>query len=231
MTLFLGMLCGLSCMAKCGVPSTMLNIIRSFHDGMQAGVRVSSTVTDSFEVQNGLRQGCTMAPVLFNIYFNAMVGMWRGQSGEAGVPILYQHGRKLVGDRTAKSRLLKVHVTESQFADDLAMYTVTREALVSASKRFVRLASFFGLSVSLPKTKGLAVGSALSEDDVSPVSVDGGQIEMVHKFTYLGSKLSYDGEITSEVSSRIARASKAFGCLREPVFLNLTLSTDTKSCL
>ena len=42
---------------------------------MQAGVRVGSTVTDSFEVQNGLRQGCTMAPVLFNVYFNAMVGM------------------------------------------------------------------------------------------------------------------------------------------------------------
>ena len=130
-------------LAKCGVPSS---IIRSFHDGMQAGVRVGSTVTDSFEVRNGLRQGCTMAPVFFNVYFNAIVGMWRGRSGEAGVPILYQHGRKLVGDRTAKSRLLKVHVTESQFADDLTMYTVTRGALVSASKRFARLASCFGLN-------------------------------------------------------------------------------------
>ena len=30
------------------------------------------------------------------------------------------------------------------------------------------------------------------------------------------------------VSCRIARASKAFGCLKEPVFLNRTLSTDTK---
>ena len=108
-----------------------------------------------------------MAPVLFNIYFNAMVGMWRGQSGEAGVPILYQYGRKLVGDTTAKSRLLKVHVTESDLADDLAMYTVIREALVLASKRCVRLASCFGLTVSLPKTKGLAMGSAFSEDDVS----------------------------------------------------------------
>ena len=47
--------------------------------------------------------------------------MWCSQSGEAGVPILYQHGRKLVGDRTAKSRLLKVQMTESQFADDLAL--------------------------------------------------------------------------------------------------------------
>ena len=39
-------------------------------------------------------------------------------------PILYQHGWKLVGDRTTKSRLLKVLVTESQFADDLAIRTL-----------------------------------------------------------------------------------------------------------
>ena len=63
-----------------------------------------------------------MTPVLFNVYFNAMVAMLHSQSGEADVPILYQHGRKLVKDRTAKSRLLKVFVTESQFVDDLAMY-------------------------------------------------------------------------------------------------------------
>ena len=49
------------------MPPTMLSIIRSFHEGMQAGVRVGSAVTNCFEVRNGLRQGCTMAPTLFNI--------------------------------------------------------------------------------------------------------------------------------------------------------------------
>ena len=39
-----------------------------------------------------------LAPTLSNIYFNAMVTRWHSQSGEAGVPILYKHGRKLVGD-------------------------------------------------------------------------------------------------------------------------------------
>ena len=99
-----------------------------------------------------------MAPTLFNIYFNAMVGRWHIQSVEARVPILYKHGRKLVGDRTAKSRLLKAHVTESQFTDDLALSAVTRTTFESASMSFVEVASYFGLTVSFPKTKGLAVG-------------------------------------------------------------------------
>ena len=58
--------------------------------------------------------------------------------------------------------------------------------------------------------------------------VDGGENEMKQEFTYLGSKLPCDGEITPEVSCCIARASKAFGCLSVPVFLNCTFSTDTK---
>ena len=64
---------------KCGVPPTMLSIIQSFHDGMQAEVRVGDTTTDRIEVHNGLRQGCTLTPSLFNIYFSTMVGYWRAR--------------------------------------------------------------------------------------------------------------------------------------------------------
>ena len=82
------------------------------------------TVTDSFEVRNGLRQGCTMAPTLFNLYFNAMVIVWYEQCGEIGVPVLYKYGRELVRDRMTKSRLSRVWISESQFADNLALYAV-----------------------------------------------------------------------------------------------------------
>ena len=101
-------------------PPTMLIIIRSFHEGMHAEVRIGEAVTNSFEVRNGVRQDCTMAPTLFNIYFSAMVTIWHDQCDDAGVTVLFKHGRKLVGDRTAKSRLLRVNVGESLFADDAA---------------------------------------------------------------------------------------------------------------
>ena len=41
-------------LAKCGVPPTMLSISRSFHEGMEAGIRVRDAVTVAFEVRNGL---------------------------------------------------------------------------------------------------------------------------------------------------------------------------------
>ena len=213
---------------KYGVPEKMLNVVKSFHEGMHAEVRVGSTVTDRFEVRNGLRQGCTLAPTLFNIYFSAMVADWRDRSSGAGVSVLYKHGRKLVGDRTAKSRLNEMRVTESQFADDVALYATSRDSFESVAAEFVKVASEWGLTVSTEKTKGMVVGEGLNESDVRPVQVEGGSVDVVQDFTYLGANISRDGEITSEVTRRIARAARAFGCLRVPVFKNKDLSLATK---
>ena len=98
---------------KCGIPPIMLGIIKSFHDGMMAKVRAGDL---NIEVRNGLRQGCVLAPSLFNLYFSAMVAYWRDRCPQAGITVRYKHGRKLVGDRTAKSRLSEVIITVSQFA-------------------------------------------------------------------------------------------------------------------
>ena len=77
--------------------------------------------------------------------------------------VRYKHGRKLVGDRTAKSRLDQTRITESQFADDAAVYATSRDALViiSAATKFVDAAAKWGLTVSIPKTKGMSVGNHL----------------------------------------------------------------------
>ncbi|XP_062507351.1 uncharacterized protein LOC134183789 [Corticium candelabrum] len=63
---------------------------------------------------------------------------------------------------------------------------------------------------------------------MASVQVDGGEIEMVDCFTYLGSNLSRDEDVTLDVTSRIEKASKAFGALRGPIFNNSNLSVATK---
>ena len=62
---------------KYGVPPVIVPLIRLCHDDMIAVVRVSGGTTDEITFRNGLRQGCTMAPVLFNLYFAVMVACWR----------------------------------------------------------------------------------------------------------------------------------------------------------
>ena len=91
--------CACVCVCVC-----VLSIIR-------AEVRIGDTTTEKIIVNNDLRQGCTLAPSLFNIYFGAVVAYWRARCPKAGVMVKYRHGRKLVGDGTAKSRLNEIKVT------------------------------------------------------------------------------------------------------------------------
>jgi len=54
--------------------------------------------------------------------------------GAAGVTIRYKIGRKLVGDRT---KLEVTEITESKFADDAELYTVTRQAMERVAMTFI----------------------------------------------------------------------------------------------
>ena len=58
--------------------------------------------------------------------------------------------------------------------------------------------------------------------------MDGGAFNIVDSFTYLGSNISRDREAGTEVSSRLAKAARAFGCLRRSVFQDRNLSIATK---
>ena len=214
---------------KCGVPPRILSIVRSFHEGMHAEVKVGpAATTESFEVRNGLRQGCTLAPTLFNIYFSAMVANWRNECAEAGVSVLYKHGRKLVGDRTAKTRLCEMGVSETQFADDAVLYTTSRDSFESTTVGFVKVASEWGLTVSTEKTKGMVAGQISDERNVRPVQVERGSLDVVSHFTYLGANISRDGEVTREIDCRVAKAARAFDCMRRPIFQDRNLSVATK---
>ena len=53
---------------KYGIPQSMINVIRSLHDGMQAEVTVDGQVAPKFEVCNGLRLCCVIAPTLFKTF-------------------------------------------------------------------------------------------------------------------------------------------------------------------
>ena len=63
-------------LAKPGIPDSLLGIIRAFHQGMKAAVRIDKTLLEEFDVNNGLRQGCCMAPALFNLYACLVTERW-----------------------------------------------------------------------------------------------------------------------------------------------------------
>ena len=100
-------------------PPPPVNIIQSLHDGMKAEVTVDGATTPEINVTNGLRQGCSIAPTLFNLYLNYVIEEWCQPFGQ--LPC----GGRLVGERTRRSLMAKV--TKLQFVDDAALVGLSKE--------------------------------------------------------------------------------------------------------
>jgi len=79
---------------KIDCPPDFVNITRSFHEGMHAAVIENGKMSSDFDVTNGTKQDCVLAPLLFTVFFVIMVRV-AFLDCEAGVLIHYrtcEHG-------------------------------------------------------------------------------------------------------------------------------------------
>ena len=215
-------------LAKAGIPAKLVTIIRSFHEGMQAVVFTQSGTTNPIDVNNGLPQGCSLSPLLFNIYMRAVFTCWlQRQEGVDGIGLnlRYRLDGRLHFRRSRRDLLL--WLTNCQFADDSALVASTRGAAQLALDTFSAVASSFGLTLSTSKTKFMVMGIGVSPADRQPLVLDGQSIACVPDFRYLGSIIHSDSHTQSDVDARIAAASRSFGSLLRPVFRDSWLTQHT----
>ena len=128
----------------------------------------------------------------------------------------YKLDKKLFRRHTRNAS--KQNVPGCLFADDGALLASTREGAERAVVEYQTTSDKFGLRVSIPKTKHLVVGSEAEDEDKAPIAVEGGEIEGVEEFSYLGSIIASSGAMDSDVYRRVAQAFCAFGALRKAVF-------------
>ena len=216
-------------MAKFGCPPRYIAMVRQFHDGMQARVQNDGEYSKPFPVTNGVKQGCVMAPTLFSMMFSAMLTD-AFQDVDAGFPIRYRFDGKLLNLRRlqAKSKVQTDVVDKLFYADDLAENAKSEEKMQGAVDRMSKACDNFQLTISTKKTEVVhqpAPGKPYSEPTIS---VNGQKLQVVDKFTYLGSTLSRAVHIDDEVTARTAKASVAFGRLRTNVWERNGIRLDNK---
>ena len=63
-------------LTRFGVPQKIISIIRQIYDGMRACVRLDDRACSGwFDVEQGLRQGCMLAPLMLIIFFAAVLSL------------------------------------------------------------------------------------------------------------------------------------------------------------
>ena len=139
------------------------------------------------KIGRGVRQGCCLSPILFNLYSECL-------SKEA----LEGFGNFKIGGQIIQT---------VKYADDLVLMAKEETVLQGMIDKLIEIGKYYGMEMNVEKTKVMRISRQPSS---VTIMTDQKQLENVECLKYLGSMLSNNGRCTCEIKSRIAMAKAAF---------------------
>ena len=172
-----------------GVPDVLLKLVEDLHTHSGARVRMGGSLSSRFATTSGVRQGCVLAPALFTVAIDWIMG----------------HLEPHVGINVGTHRF-----TDLIYTDDAAGLLPDASQTARTLNTLSTAAAPFGLKLSWTKTKLQSLGSG---PPAETVIIGGTPVESVDEFIYLGSKQTSDGYCRPDMLRRIALASSVMGSL------------------
>jgi hypothetical protein len=188
-----------------GIPTKIVNLIKKSYEAMSCRVIHGGQLSNSFQVQTGVRQGCLLSPFLFLL---AIDWIMRKSTSEK---------------RNGIQWTLFKQLDDLDFADDLALLSHTYQQMQEKTNLVSSTAMDIGLNVNINKSKILKINSS----SMNAVTLNGSQLEEVQSFTYLGSIVDQQGGTDADVKARIGKARVAFIQLNN-IWKSRELSRNTK---
>lgn len=192
-------------MASLGVPEKLIRLARMCYEGTRCCVRVGGQRSPPFQVTTGLRQGCPLAPILFNF---ALEWVMRQVDHSGGLRL-----EDLSCDRLA-------------YADDVDLMA---DDFAGVERKLVDLrtaASKVGMAINEDKTKLMKIHKN-HEFVCERVACGGLQLEAVSEFKYLGSIVTNRNDMEVEISARVAAGTRCIYALKR-IFTRRWLSRAAK---
>ena len=131
--------------------------MKSFQTNTRATIQFDGSVPDSFEVKSWVKQGCILAPTLFEIYI-LMLLKRAFRSSSLGIKLHTRTDGILLNHAflRAKRKVKNFTVRDLLFADDAALVAHSAQDLQTLLSQFSSACPDFGLTISLKKTKVLS---------------------------------------------------------------------------
>ena len=108
------------------------------------------------------------------------------------------------------------------FADDIVLLSASHEDLQEKTEKLKFYSEQLGLQINTSKTKIMDY-----TQKTSSIILNNNALEKVSHFSYLGSKITTDGDTNAEIMTRIALAANAFNRLSN-IWRSKTLGNQTK---
>ena len=194
-------------------PPQFVAILKCLHRDMTVRILVDNELTSEIPYNNGVKQGCILAPTLFAIFAAAF------SDSPSGVSIRFCSNGSLfnLARLRSQSKCMTTLLHEFQYAD-------SEETLRDSIDSFADAASSFGLTINCKKTEVMALQNSTVRN---PLSVNGTHLANVYSFKYLGSTVTDDCRMDKELDCRIQCATTSFGRLWDRLWSSHDISNKT----
>ena len=208
-----------------GCPPKLQSMIESFHANMKGTVQFNGSSSRPFDTRSGVKQGCVLAPTLFGIFFAPLLRDAFGTASEGICLRTRSDGRLFnLGRLRAKTKVHEALIRDMLFADDAAVTTHTQQKLQTLMDSFSQACNDFGLTISLKKTNVLGQETM----KLPGITIDDYELVVVEQLTYLGSTITDNLSLDTEIDTRIGKAATTLIRLTSRVWTNPKLTVKTK---
>ena len=149
---------------------------------------VNGKITEWFEVQVGVRQGCLLSPCLFNVYLEFV--MKEIQNLDSGL------------------KMGNMRMNNIRYADDTTLVEMDLESLQQTTNMLQEACARWGMKINPTKCQVMS-------NDTNNIVLDQAPIEKVDNFVFLGSNVP---SMEDDVKRRVRLASWAFGRLKSNIW-------------
>jgi len=210
---------------QAGLSEKLQRLLKELHTNSHASVRAYGQLSEPFSINNGVRQGCVLAPALFNLFLDHVVNQALKDSNE-GVTIRYTTNGVLHIEHRRPNELFDL-VQLLLYADDMAIVCDSADGLTRLVTSLDNVTQAWHLDISQKKTKILTVDRFNSQQQPS-ITLRNQKIEQVTSFKYLGRHFDASSTLDTEINYRLKKASSSFWRYKTNLYGRKEISVKTK---
>lgn len=189
-----------------GIDYKDIRIVANLYWNQSARIKIGKSCTENIEIRKGVRQGCILSPLLFNIYSEQIF-------------------KKALEEEDGGIKMNGEVINNIRYADDTVVLANSLDELRYLMERVQRISEENGLSLNIDKTKWMLVSK--TQQPPRQLTLNNQLIHQVDSYVYLGTLASSKWEQATEIRSRIEKARATFNSMKN-LFTNSSISLPLK---